>query len=36
MSRAIYHRGLTIESDPKELLLLIEGQHIPVQMTDGQ
>ena len=36
MSRAIYHHGLTIESDPKEPLLSIEGQHIPIQRTDGQ
>lgn len=36
MSRAIYHRGLTIESDPKKPVLSIEGQDIPIQKTDGQ
>jgi len=36
MSRAIYHKGLTIEYDSKEPLLLIEGQRIGIRLSDGQ
>ncbi len=36
MSRAIYHKGLTIEYDSKEPLLLIEGQRMGVFFSGGQ
>lgn len=36
MSRAIYHKGLTIEYDSKEPVLLIEGQRIGISLSDSQ